>query len=64
MRDDVRKILTKQPAKPTARDVLWPLIESMPLGERLDPLQKELIWAFGGKQKPEEREFILERLHK
>jgi hypothetical protein len=59
VRDDVRKILTEQPAKPTAREVLWSVIEAMPLGERLDPLQKELIWVFGGKQKPEEHEFIL-----
>jgi hypothetical protein len=36
MREDVRKILTKQPAKPTAKEVLWPLIEAMPLGDRLD----------------------------
>jgi hypothetical protein len=59
MREDVRKILTEQSAKPTAREVLWPLIEAMPLGDRLDPLLKEVTWVLMGKQNPEEHEFIL-----
>jgi hypothetical protein len=59
MREDVRKILKEQPVKPTAREVLWPLIEFMPLGERFDPILKELLWVLKGKQKPEEHEFIL-----
>jgi hypothetical protein len=59
MRDDIRKILTEQPVKPTAKEVLWPLIETMPFGERAEPLQKELLWVLMGKQNPETHEFIL-----
>ena len=59
MRDDVRKILTEPPVKPTAREVLLPLTLSMPLGERAEPLQKELLWVLLGKQNPETHQFIL-----
>jgi hypothetical protein len=31
----------------------------MPLGDRLDPFLKEVLWVLMGKQKPEEHEFIL-----
>jgi hypothetical protein len=59
MREDVRKNLMEQSRKATAREVLWPLIQSMPLGERGEPIQKEMLWVLMGKQKPEEHEFIL-----
>ena len=48
MRDDVRKNLTEQP-KPTAREVLRPVVEFMPLGERLDPILVEILWVLMGK---------------
>ena len=59
MRNDVKKVLQKPTAKPTARDALWPLIQSMPLGDRGAPILKELAWVLSGKLNPETHEFIL-----
>jgi hypothetical protein len=59
MREDVRKILAKQTPKPTAREVLWPLFQKMPLGERGEPVLKELLWVIQGRPNPDTHEFIL-----
>jgi hypothetical protein len=59
MREDVKKTQTKPTAKPTAREVLWPLIEAMPLGKRGEPILTELRCYLAGKHNTGVHEFIL-----
>jgi hypothetical protein len=59
MREDVRKILTAQSAKPTAREVVSAFLERMPLGERGEPLLREFYWVLSDKPDPEGHMMIL-----